>query len=214
VTTRSSKCKACSARTTASGGYCQRCKSLRHHGYKRIKEENLIVDQAGGAWWIWDARGDVLVAGKPTRDAAILALVLGDVEEDAEEAHATRRSSKTSAQLDAEIAEALAKPRGFRRDKATRKRIPDDVRTAIETGALEIIEGSYRRHATTGGKEPCVTVGLVTDYLRQAHMPEDFRWATKEQQRTWTRSTLEAMRRRGQIGSSLSGTARCYEPTR
>ena len=209
MATRSSKCKTCNARTIASGGYCQRCKSLRHHGYKRVKEENLVVDQAGGAWWIWDPRGDVLVAGKPTRDAAIIALAAGN-----EEAHATKRSSKTSAQLDAEIAEALAKPHGFRRDKATRKRIPDDVRTAIETGALEIIEGSYRRYATIGGKEPCVTVGLVADYLRQAHMPEDFRWATKEQQRTWTRSVLEAMRRRWQIGSSLGGTARCYEPAR
>jgi len=114
--------------------------------------------------------------------------------------------TKTS-QLDAEIAAALTR-------HAARKRIPDAVRTAIEAGATEIIEGAYRRHATVGGKEPCVTVGLVADYLRQAHMPEDFRWATKERQRTWTRSVLESMRRRGQLGSSLGAGGRCYEPKR
>ena len=102
----------------------------------------------------------------------------------------------------------------FRRDKAARKQIPDAVRTMIAEHAIDFIEGSYRRHATVGGKEPCLTVGLITDYLRQAHMPEDFRWATKERQRTWTRSVLESMRRRGQIGSSFGATARCYEPKR
>lgn len=110
--------------------------------------------------------------------------------------------------------ERRGRARDFRTDKATRKRIPDAVRAAIAAGALEFIEGSYRRHALVGGKEPCVTVGLVADYLRQAHMPEDFRWATKEQQRTWTRSVLESMRRMGQVGSSLGGVARCYEPKR
>jgi len=113
VATRSSKCRACGARTTASAGFCQRCKSLRHHGYKQVKEENLVVDQAGGAWWIWDRRGDVLVAGKPTRDAAIIALGAGDVEDDGaeaeENAHATKK--KSAAQLDAEIAEAIASRR-------------------------------------------------------------------------------------------------------
>lgn len=93
---RSSKCKACGARTTASGGYCQRCKSLRHHGYKRIKEENLILDQAGGSWWIWDSRGNVVVAGKPTSAAAVIALAKGDIEdvdivEETPTAHSTTR---------------------------------------------------------------------------------------------------------------------------
>ena len=106
---RSSRCKACGTRTTASAGYCQSCKSKRHHGYKRLKEENLLLDEAGGAWWIWDSRGDVVVAGKPTRDAAIIALGTGedDVEDDdlATREHATK---KTTAQLDREIATALA----------------------------------------------------------------------------------------------------------
>lgn len=110
--------------------------------------------------------------------------------------------------------EPQGRAKDFRRDKATKKQIPDDVRAAIAAGALEMIEGAYRRHSMIGGKEPCVTVGLVADYLRQAHMPEDFRYATRDRQRTWTRSVLETMRRKGQIGSSFGGTARCYEPAR
>jgi hypothetical protein len=101
-----------------------------------------------------------------------------------------------------------------RSDKATKKSIPDAARTAIEHGALEYINMAYRRYADIGGKEPCLTVGYITDYLRQAHMPEDFRYALKEQQRTWTRSVLESMRRKGQIGSSFGDRSRCYEPKR
>jgi hypothetical protein len=100
----SAKCKACDTRTKASAGYCQRCKSLRHHGYKRVKDENLVVDQVGGAWWIWDARGNVLVAGKPTQAAAIIALGVGEDDVTAEEDHATKKSAT---QLQAEIDEAL-----------------------------------------------------------------------------------------------------------
>lgn len=104
------KCTACGSRTSASAGYCQTCKSLRHHGLKRVKAENLLVDEAGGAWWIWDRRGDVLVSGKPTRAEAIIALARGegDVEDDVPASnarHATKK--KTPARLDAEIAEAL-----------------------------------------------------------------------------------------------------------
>ena len=113
--------------------------------------------------------------------------------------------TKPAAQLDAEIADVL---------RRRRRKIPPAVRSAIESHATEFIEGSYRRYQAVGGKEPCVSVGLVADYLRQAHMPEDFRYATKDQQRTWTRSVLESMRRRGQIGSSFGSTARCYEPKR
>jgi hypothetical protein len=144
--------------------------------------------------------------------------------EDRERRARLARTRPTPAQLYEEYQSDLAagvfhgeqrgRARDFRTDKATRKRIPDAVSAAIAAGALEIIEGSYRRHATTGGKEPCVTVGLVADYLRQGSMPEDFRWATKDRQRAWTRSVLESMRRKGQIGSSLGARARCYEPKR
>ncbi len=147
--------------------------------------------------------------------------------EDRERQARLARTGPTSTQIYDERAADLAagifhdeqrgRARDFRRDKATRKQIPDAVRTAIEERAAEIIEGTYKRYESVGRsighKEPCLTVGLITDELRQlAGMPEDFRWTTKERQRTWTRSVLESMRRRGQIGSSLGGTARCYEP--
>ena len=108
---RSSRCKTCGVRTTASAGYCQQCKSLRHHGYKRLKKENLLLDEAGGAWWIWNPRGDVVVSAKPTKDAAIIALAGGesDVEDDDRESpgeHSTKK--KSAARLDHEIAAALA----------------------------------------------------------------------------------------------------------
>ena len=105
---RSSRCKACDARTTASGGYCQRCKSLRHHGYQRIKDEDLILDQAGGSWWIWDRRGDVLVSGKPTAGQAAIALAAGDVDDAATDVPSHSHARKTKAQLDREIAEFVA----------------------------------------------------------------------------------------------------------
>jgi hypothetical protein len=66
-----------------------------------VKDDHLVLDQAGGSWWIWDRRGEVLVSGKPTKDAAVIALASGDTEDDAE--------PKTAAELDADIAEALAK---------------------------------------------------------------------------------------------------------
>ena len=90
---RSSRCKACGTKTIASGGFCQRCKSLKHHGLKQIKAENLLLDQAGDSWWIWNPRGDVLVAGKPTAAEAVIALAAGEdtANDEVDEAHATKR---------------------------------------------------------------------------------------------------------------------------
>lgn len=116
---RSSRCEACDARTTSHTGYCQSCKSRRHRGYKLLKEEGLLLDEAGGAWWIWDARGDVVVSGKPTKVAAIIALGGGDVEDDADDGPAHGHAKKkSSAQIGREIAAVLA---GRRSDHATKK---------------------------------------------------------------------------------------------
>ena len=103
MTSRSSKCKACGTRTTASAGFCQWCKSKRHHGYKQVREDHLLLDQAGGAWWIWDPRGEVLVSAKPTKDAAVIALAAGDTEDD------DVSEPKTAAELDRDIAAFLEK---------------------------------------------------------------------------------------------------------
>jgi hypothetical protein len=111
-----SGCKACGTRTTSHTGYCQSCKSKRHHGYKRLKEEDLLLDEAGGAWWIWDRRGDVVVSGKPTKDAAVIALGEGDVEDGALSVHHAKK--KSGGQLDREIASVLAGPTSAADDDA------------------------------------------------------------------------------------------------
>lgn len=117
MSSKSRLCLWCGARTTASGGYCQTCKSKRHHAGERIKREGLIVDQAGGSWWIWDAKGGVLVMGQPTKGAAINALAFGDEvdDDDGNEKIRHMTMAKTPAQLEAEIAEVLALPRSRKR---------------------------------------------------------------------------------------------------
>jgi hypothetical protein len=104
----SSKCLGCGHRTSATAGYCQSCKSKRFHARKRIKEEGLIVEQAGGSWWIWDKKGDVLVMGQPTKTAAVDAFAFGQEEDDYEAPPVHHTTKKSSAQLDAEIAAALS----------------------------------------------------------------------------------------------------------
>jgi len=100
-----------------------------------------------------------------------------------------------------------------------RRAIPVEIKRAIEENAVGYIASSYRAFRSGSlRKEPCLSVGEVADYLRQANMPTDFSWASKAEQRQWTRSVLESLRRRGKLSSSLgcptSGRreVRCYEP--
>ena len=93
-----------------------------------------------------------------------------------------------------------------------RRFMPKDVRAAITEQANGYIEKAYEGYAQRGGREPCITVGEVTDYLRQSsQMPIDFRFATRDRQSKWTRSILEGLRKKGKLGSS-QGRFRCYEP--
>jgi len=71
---KSWSCVGCGGRTTGCSGYCQGCKSKMHHAYARIRCERLLVDTAGGDWWVWSARGEVLVLGCASRVAAIQTL--------------------------------------------------------------------------------------------------------------------------------------------
>ena len=80
---RTARCQGCGGRTCAAGGICRTCKFTHRRAYRRIKAEGLILDQAGGAWWVWDPKGAVLVIGRPTRFAAQLALINDPVEGDA-----------------------------------------------------------------------------------------------------------------------------------
>jgi hypothetical protein len=80
----SKRCEGCDTRTTASGSYCRTCRSAAFHARKRIEAENLLVDTAGNSWWVWDRKGEVLVIGKDSKAAAILALGRGDVADEVE----------------------------------------------------------------------------------------------------------------------------------
>jgi len=72
------KCEGCAARTRGSRQLCRACKSASIRGSQRVAAEGLIVDLAGGSWWIWSQTGAVLVSGKDTHPAAILALGRGE----------------------------------------------------------------------------------------------------------------------------------------
>lgn len=72
----------CRKRNKAAGGVCQGCQSKLHHTRKRIEREGLIVDTAGGLWWIWTAKGEVLVLGKATRGEAVRSLAWDGEHED------------------------------------------------------------------------------------------------------------------------------------
>lgn len=61
---------------------CRTCKSSLHHAHKRIKAEGLLVDTAGGSWWVWTPKGEVLVIGRNTYFLAVLALGRGELAED------------------------------------------------------------------------------------------------------------------------------------
>jgi hypothetical protein len=75
---KTTRCAGCGERTTASGLYCRTCQSKRHHARKDVKAGRFIVDQAGGAWWVWTAKGEVVVIGKDTMEAAFDGLAHGD----------------------------------------------------------------------------------------------------------------------------------------
>lgn len=74
----SRKCEGCGNRTTASGDLCRTCQRKLREARSRIEIEDLIVDTAGGSWWVWTPKGEVLVIGKPTQAAAVRALAFGD----------------------------------------------------------------------------------------------------------------------------------------
>lgn len=77
MATLTHKCDGCGNRTSAMG-LCRTCKSAFFHAQKRIQNEGLLVDKAGGAWWVWSPKGEVLVIGQPDKYSAILALALGE----------------------------------------------------------------------------------------------------------------------------------------
>jgi hypothetical protein len=84
------RCDWCGASTRGCSGLCRTCKSKCFHACRRIRSEQLIADTAGGSWWIWDAKGAVLVIGKATKYLALKALSLGDEDQEVAQEGETR----------------------------------------------------------------------------------------------------------------------------
>jgi hypothetical protein len=80
------RCGVCAIRCQGSSGYCRTHKFAVRRAAARIAKEGLILDFVGRAWWIWDAKGDVLVIGQNSKGKALAMLDLGvlDHEEDSE----------------------------------------------------------------------------------------------------------------------------------
>ncbi len=79
------RCDVCDVRIQGSSGHCRTHKFAIRRAGERLRSEGLILDYVGKAWWIWDARGDVLVLGQPNRAKALALLDLGASDFEAEE---------------------------------------------------------------------------------------------------------------------------------
>jgi len=75
--TTNHECKVCGCRKSGSTDYCRTHKFAVRAGARRVHMESLIVDQAGGAWWVWDAKGTVLVIGQDDKARALAILAAG-----------------------------------------------------------------------------------------------------------------------------------------
>ena len=74
------KCEVCGIRIRGCTGRCRTHKFAIRRAAKRVRAEGLVVDQAGGAWWVWDSKGNVLVVGESSKVKALAALDLGGEE--------------------------------------------------------------------------------------------------------------------------------------
>jgi len=72
------RCEGCGERTRASGCFCRSCQSKRHHARKDVEAGKYLIDLAGGSWWVWTDKGEVVVIGKSTKQQAFNCLAHGD----------------------------------------------------------------------------------------------------------------------------------------
>lgn len=72
-----SRCVVCGTKKTGCTDFCRTHKFAIRRALRRVRTESLTVDRAGGAWWVWNARGDVLVIGQDSKVAALAALDSG-----------------------------------------------------------------------------------------------------------------------------------------
>ena len=81
----SKHCVGCLARTTAAGPLCRTSQRDNRIAHKRVTAEKLHVGLAGDSWWVWDAKGNVIVIAKTSKLEALLALVRGEDEPEEED---------------------------------------------------------------------------------------------------------------------------------
>jgi hypothetical protein len=73
-------CEGCGTKTTAMG-LCRACKKIKRQALAQIKAKGWTLGEAGGGWWVWDARGFVVVVGQDTRLAALGLVPVGAAEQ-------------------------------------------------------------------------------------------------------------------------------------
>ena len=81
LTKWTTKCAVCGNKKAGHTDYCRTHKFAIRAAIRRVNAKGLIVDQAGGAWWVWDAKGETLVIGQDSKAKALAALALGSDEE-------------------------------------------------------------------------------------------------------------------------------------
>ena len=68
------KCFDCGGRNRASGDRCRACRKKVRQMNRQADALGWTVDRAGGGWWVWSARGDVLGMGDRRNQALAQAL--------------------------------------------------------------------------------------------------------------------------------------------
>lgn len=67
------KCDVCARRTVASGGRCRGCQTLVRKAHAFVKAAGFTIEWVGGAWWVFDRRGNTLAIGEENKGLAVLA---------------------------------------------------------------------------------------------------------------------------------------------
>lgn len=71
---KTSICPHCGNITRAYIGICRYCQSDISRGLEYAHQHNLLIDKAGGAWWSWDSKGNVLAGPADNSDEIFIEL--------------------------------------------------------------------------------------------------------------------------------------------